>query len=87
MNMTKPVTQRAFNLINDNLNNAYLFVGEQSTQMVAKGRRKTMLFSNDELDDKTIIDCTASFVIAWSKRGHDSQNAIVSTVSRGMIKF
>ena len=40
MNMTKPVTQRAFNLINDNLNNAYLFAGEQSTQMVAKGRKK-----------------------------------------------
>ena len=46
-----------------------------------------MSCSNGELDDKTIIDCTASFVIAWSKRGHDSQNAIVSTVSRGMIKF
>ena len=80
MNITKPVTQRVYTLTN--LNNAYLFLGEQSTQMVAKGRRKIMSCSNNELDDKTIIDYTASLDIAWSKRGHDSQNTIVSTISR-----
>lgn len=80
MNITKPVTQRVYTLTN--LNNAYLFLGEQSTQMVAKGRRKIMSCSNNELDDKTIIDYTASLDIAWSKRGHDSQNTFVSTISR-----